>query len=96
MKTSKILAALILIVLASLTSAKAESSPQNTPFLAMAQQIVNAEIVRAKLQEIDQKSIGPVELLTTRKKLVFFLEMDPTRAAIQIDLSGGKPRVYRC
>ena len=95
MKTSKILATLILLF-ASAAVANAQAGPQNSPLIILVQKTINSEIVRIKLLEIDQKSIAPAELLTTRKKFVFFLEMDPTRPAIQIDLSGGKPRVNRC
>ncbi len=91
MKTSKILAALIFILLASGAVAKASSpGPRNMSSLKLTEQAFNAET------KISNRGEGFRKSLSTRKKFVYFLESDPMRSKLQLNRSGGAPRLNLC
>ncbi len=96
MKTHKIFGALILLLFASGAIAKAAPGPKNKALMVFAEQIANANKIQATSCDNHQESITSEKLLTTRKKLVYYLEMDPMRTKPKFDYSGGKPSLNLC
>jgi hypothetical protein len=91
MKTLKIVAALILVLFASAAMAKTTPVTRN---LNLVERVVNAGTTQAT--SFDSHTISKEKLLTTRKKLVYFLESDPMSRRPAFDLSGGKPKLNIC
>ena len=90
MNSNKILTAMIFILLTSSAVAMASPGPRNINTLQLTAQAFKAEsnsISGGK--EIEQ-------LFSTRKKLVYFLEWDPSRPKLQLNRSGGKPNLNLC
>ena len=91
MKTPKILAVFIFILLASGAAAKASSpGPRNMNSLKLTEQSFHAET------KISNRGEGFRKLLSTRKKLIYFLESDPMKSKLQLNRSGGAPRLNLC
>ena len=90
MNTNKILAVLIFILLTSVAVASGSPGPRNMNTLQLTAQAFKVErnpISSGKAIE---------QLFTTRKKLVYFLEWDPSRPKLQLNRSGGRPRLNLC
>ena len=90
MNSNKILTALIFILLTSGAVAMASPGPRNINTLQLTAHAFKAESNSINGgKEIEQ-------LFSTRKKLVYFLEWDPSRPKLQLNRSGGRPRLNLC